>query len=223
MVGVLVAEATPPGARTTLLCHACPSGTLGGGAWRQGGVRYTCDERASGAQGGRGSAACAGVFLPAGLMFTGREYWGWTASGAYFAWERSLVIAAVLLSLLGLTLLDRLLGTAMARLAAVTYGAGAVLLLVAELGNVAVRSFLYPQLVAAVVLLLLGQAGFGAALLGSSLVPRGVGRFIVAWNVGSLVILTASVPSDIYYPALHFVGPLVIGILLARRESTTPS
>lgn len=164
--------------------------------------------------------ACAGVFLPTGLMFTGREYWGWTTTGEYFAWERSLVIAAVLSSLLGLTLVDRLLGTALARLAAVTYGVGAVLLLVAELSNIAVRSFSYPQLVAAVVLLFLGQAGLGAALIGSSLVPRGVGWFVVAWNMGCLVILTAGVPSNIYYPALHFVGPLVIGILLARRDTT---
>lgn len=167
--------------------------------------------------------ACAGVFVPVGLMFAGRESWGWTTMGTYFAWERSLVFAAVLLSLLGLTLVDRLLDTAMARLAAVTYGAGAVLLLVAESGNIAIRSFSYPQLVAAVVLLFLGQAAFGIALLGSSLVPRGVGWFVVAWNVGSLVIVTASVPSNIYYPGLHFVGPLVIGILLARGESTTPS
>ena len=72
-------------------------------------------------------------------------------------------------------------------------------------------------------MLFLGQAPFGIALLGSSLVPRGVGWFVVALNVGCLVILTASVPSNIYYPALHFVAPLVIGILLARRELTTPS
>jgi hypothetical protein len=59
-----------------------------------------------------------------------------------------------------------------------------------------------------------GQALFGIAILRTGFLPAWVGWATVIWNLGWLVILPIARPRDIYYPWLHFVAPLIIGIML---------
>ena len=56
-----------------------------------------------------------------------------------------------------------------------------------------------------------------AFLLIVSLVLNLVGWTMVVWNVGWLVLLPIVSPGDLYYPILHAIPLLLIGIPLARR------
>jgi hypothetical protein len=76
-----------------------------------------------------------------------------------------------------------------------------------------------PLMVVMVVLLLVAEAILGAALLSSRLVPTWISWTTMAWNIGWLMVLPIVSPTDIYYPILHFVPLVLIGIPLARRES----
>jgi hypothetical protein len=121
--------------------------------------------------------ACAAVFAVGRMLLTGRVVWKWPAgqTDAYLRWERGFVILAVLVTALGLVVLEDLLRAAgeavISRLALVTYSFGAVVVVVAE------TSYLHsangPQVVCYVVLALLAQAMFGVALFRTGLVAGG--------------------------------------------------
>ena len=64
---------------------------------------------------------------------------------------------------------------------------------------------------------LLGQAAFGVSILRAGLLPGWVGWVTVAWGVAWMVILPIARPQDMYYPWLHYVVPLTIGIALLVR------
>jgi hypothetical protein len=151
------------------------------------------------------------VFGFGGALFTGRAFWGWPIDNSHMRWERGFIIAAVLATVLGLALLEDLLliagDSGFARLGTMAY--------LVSLGG---RNFVYPQIVLYVVLAFLAQAAFGAALLRTGLVAAWAGWVTVIWNVGWLLIMLVSRPHDIYFPVLHHVAPLIIGIaLLVRR------
>jgi hypothetical protein len=74
----------------------------------------------------------------------------------------------------------------------------------------------YPHIVLHVVLAFLAQAAFGAALIQTGLVPSWVGWATIIWNLAWLICLPVTSPRDIYFPVLHHVAPLVIGIALLR-------
>jgi hypothetical protein len=44
-----------------------------------------------------------------------------------------------------------------------------------------------------------------------------IGWTMLAWNLGWLIVLPLVSPGDRYYPILHFVPLLLIGVPLARR------
>jgi hypothetical protein len=162
------------------------------------------------------------VFGFGGALFTGRAFWGWPINNAHLFWERGFIIAAVLVTVLGLALLEDLLRIAgdsgFARLGMMAYLVGAVVVVVAETASLGGRNFVYPQIVLYVVLAFLGQAAFGAALLRTGLVAAWAGWTTVIWNVGWLLIMLILRPNDIYFPVLHHVAPLIIGIgLLTQR------
>jgi hypothetical protein len=72
-------------------------------------------------------------------------------------------------------------------------------------------------LVVIAVLLLFGaEALLGAATLARRLVPAWVGWAAVVWNVAFPVVLPIVSPGGIYYPALHAIPLLLIGIPLIR-------
>lgn len=164
------------------------------------------------------------IFLVAASFFTIRFLWelpiGRTPS--FFLWERSLVIAALLAALLSFTILKRVLEAAgdgiLATMALVLFLVAAVLAVVAETISFPSDDIAYPPIVAYVVLSFLGQVLFGMALLRTGLVPAWVGWVTVIWNLAMLVFLTASKPQDMYYPWLHYIAPLLIGIALLRKK-----
>ena len=160
------------------------------------------------------------VFVVGGILFTGRAMWKWPIgqTPVYLRWERGLVVAALLVSVLGLVLLEQLLRAAgdstLALLALVTYLIGATVLIAAEMTYLHNREWVYPQVVLYVVLAFLAQAAFGVALLQASLVAPWVGWFTIGWNLILLGVLAIASPRNMYFPALHHVAPLLIGIAL---------
>jgi hypothetical protein len=161
------------------------------------------------------------VFGFGGALFTGRAFWGWPINNAHLFWERGFIIAAVLVTVLGLARLEDLLRAAgdsvLARLGMMTYLFGAVVVVVAETTSIGGRNFVYPQIVLYVLLAFLAQAAFGAALLRTEMVAGWAGWATVIWNVGWLLIMLIVRPNDIYFPVLHHVAPLIIGIALLVR------
>lgn len=163
---------------------------------------------------------CSVVFVVAGFLYTGRAIWKWPAGETplYLRWERGLVMAAFLISVLGLVLLEDLLRNAgdavLARSALALYLISAAVLVVAETTFINTGALVYPQIVAQVVLAFLAQAAFGLALLRTGLLPGWVGWATIIWNLGCLVVVPITHPDNIYFPWLHYVAPLIIGIRL---------
>lgn len=163
------------------------------------------------------------VFLVVGYLFTARIIWRWPAAQTdlHLRWERGLAITAFLISVLGFVLLEGLMREAgesvLARLAMAFYLVGAAVLVVAETAFLAQRDFVYPQIVAHVVLAFLAQAAFGAALLRTGLVTPWVGWATIIWNLVWLGILPLAFPRDMYFPWLHYIAPLAIGIALLQK------
>jgi hypothetical protein len=162
------------------------------------------------------------VFLVGGMLYTGRAIWKWPVAEnvVYLYWERGFVIAALLTSLVGLALLERVLEAAGDRILApsgiVIYITAAAVIIFAETFFISRQEWFYPPVVVFVVLAFLAQAIFGAALLRTGLLPGWVGWATILWNLGWLVILPIARPQDIYYPWLHYAAPLLIGIMLLR-------
>jgi hypothetical protein len=160
------------------------------------------------------------VFSVGGILYTGRAIWKWPAGQTtrYLLWERGFVIAAVLATVLGIVLLEDMLNSAgdsgAARLGMVTYVFGAVVVVVAETAYLGSREWVYPQVVLYVVLAFLAQAALGVALLQTEFAAGWVGWTAIIWNLAWLAILPILSPRDIYYPVLHHVAPLIIGIAL---------
>jgi peptidoglycan/LPS O-acetylase OafA/YrhL len=69
-----------------------------------------------------------------------------------------------------------------------------------------------------VVIAFLAQASIGGALLRSRMVATWIAWATILWSMGWLLILPAISPGDIYFPVLHHLAPLVIGIALLRRS-----
>ncbi|MBX3063818.1 MAG: hypothetical protein KF726_12630 [Anaerolineae bacterium] len=164
--------------------------------------------------------ACFFIFLVGGILFTGRAIWKWAIARTptYLLWERGFVLAALLVNVLGLVLLEDLLRAAgepiIARLALITYLIAAIVVVVAELAYLHNREWVYSQIVFHVIVAFLAQAAFGISLLQTGLVASWVGWVTIVWNVAWLVILALTSRKNMYFPALHHVAPLVIGIAL---------
>lgn len=160
------------------------------------------------------------VFGVGGVLYTGRAIWKWPVeeTAGYLRWERGFVILAVLATVLGLALLEEILHNAgdfvFSRLGLVTYLFGAVVVVVAETAYLSKSEWVYPQIVVYVVLAFVAQAAFGAALLRSGIVAGWVGWATIIWNLAWLLVMLIVRPRDIYYPVLHHVAPLIIGIAL---------
>ncbi|HET9591263.1 MAG TPA: hypothetical protein VFO91_20920 [Anaerolineales bacterium] len=141
-----------------------------------------------------------------------------------FILERGSILTAVILTALGLLVLETIFqGSAertAAHIGAMAYFFGAVLLVVAEAMSMAQNEMsTYPLIVVYEVLVFLGQAAVGGALLLSNLLPAWIGWTSIIWNLGWLIILPITTPNDMYFPVLHHVMPLLIGITLLLRAS----
>ncbi len=156
------------------------------------------------------------------LMFLSRGglRGGAPPSQAYFVWERSFLMAAVALTAIGLVLLEGHLqntdGGILARTGATVYLFGGILVVAAEALNLNPGQNTYALIVIYVVLALLAQATMGGSLLQAGLLPAWIGWVTIIWNIAWLVVLPVTSPRDIYYPILHHLMPLLIGIALLR-------
>ena len=165
----------------------------------------------------------ASVFVVAGYLFTARVIWKLPAAQTklHLHWERGIVITAFLISALGFVLLENLLHEAgelvFARLALALYLISAAVLVVAETTLLTNGALPYPQIVVHVVLAFLAQATFGVALLRTELLAPWAGWATVLWNIALLIIMPIFYPRDMYFPWLHYVAPVIIGIALLAQ------
>lgn len=163
------------------------------------------------------------IFVFSGLLFTGRVILKWPSaqSQGYLYWERGLVMAAILVATLGFILLERLLENAGDKifplLGMTIFLTGTALALAAESFGLKQHDYMYAPIVVFVVLAFIGQALFGVAILRTGFLPTWVGWVTIIWNLAWLIILPIARPADMYYPWLHYVAPLLIGIALLRR------
>ncbi len=174
------------------------------------------------------STSGALLTLGALLAFVGAALFGLggrDASSPLFVLTRSLILAAVVTNALGLALLESLLRDAgervLSRLGLIGFLIGAALAVVAEALLLDGSGYLiYTLNRVYVVLAFLSQAAYGGALLRTRLLPIWVGRMTIAWNLGCFAVLLAvnvgSGPD--YYPILHHIAPLLIGIELVRHR-----
>jgi hypothetical protein len=164
------------------------------------------------------------IFLPGGLFFTRRVIWKRTSAkdNVRLYWERGCVMAAVVVVVLGWGLLARILeaagDTVLAPLGLLTLLLSAVLVLVAESYFLSKQEWLQIPIVVHVVLSLLAQAAFGGALLQTDLLTGWIGWATILWSLGMLIYLPVFKPRDIYYPWVHYVVPLIIGIGLLVKS-----
>jgi hypothetical protein len=158
------------------------------------------------------------LFFVAGVLFNGRALWKWEIKNlpTYMLWERSLVIVPTVTTSLGLVLLSDLLNargdTFLARLGMTAYLFGAVLVVSAETSFVSKGEWNSVQVMLYVIFALLGQAAIGVSLIQVGLAAAWIGWVTIIWNLGFLLIFIIARPRDVYYPAIHFVAPLVIGL-----------
>ena len=163
------------------------------------------------------------TFVPAGLLYWGRAILKRPAaqSRSYLYWERGIVIAAILFATLGWVLLGGLLEAVgdgiLSSIGMTIFLIGAVLIIAAETWSLNRQEWLYTTIVVAVILIFLGEAAFGGSILRTGILPGWVGWTTIIWNLGWLVILPIARSKDIYYPWLHYVTPLIIGIALLGR------
>jgi hypothetical protein len=163
------------------------------------------------------------LFLPGGMLYTGRAIWRWSAaqSQRHLYWERGFVMAAILIATLGLALLERLLVAAgdeiLSSIGMAIFLIGAVLVIAAETFSLSRQGETYVMIVVFVILAFLGQATFGASILRTGLLPAWVGWATMLWNLAWLVIMPIARPQNMYYPWLHYVVPILIGISLLSR------
>ena len=138
-----------------------------------------------------------------------------------FVTERIFIVAAVILTALGFVLLEAALSDdssrVLAKLGATAYLIGAMLITTGELlglnlgGDVREFGPVY------VVISFLAQACIGGAILLSGIAPTWIGWTALVWSTGWLVLLPVVSPIGIYFPVLHHIVPLVLGVALLTR------
>ena len=163
------------------------------------------------------------AFLAGGLLFISRpDALAQDPTSPRFILERSLIMTAVILTAIGLILLEEHLsstaGGGWARIGSHLYLIAGIVLLCAETLRLSQWEQIYPLVVTYVVLAFLAQAAVGLGITQSQILASGVGWFTLGWNIAWLVILLLVTPADIYYPALHHMMPLVIGLSLLRSK-----
>ena len=164
------------------------------------------------------------ALLPGLLMFwfRGGQRGGAPRSRAHYVWERSFIIAFAVLTAIGFVLFQGIFqdstAQALAKIAASAYFFGSVLLVAGEaLGlNIGYEKS-YGLIVIYVVIAFLAQAVFGGVVLLSGLVSAWIGWVSILWNIVWLVVLPLISPHDLYFPVLHSITPLLIGIALLLK------
>jgi hypothetical protein len=173
----------------------------------------------------RSAAGClllaAAANLAAVLLFSLRDgvNSGPPPTHAYLVAERGLFMAGILVSALAFCLLaERDRDSVLLRIGTLGYLAAGVVGVVAEtMGLASVQA--YPTTVAYVVIAFLSQAIIGLALALSGLVAPWLGWLTLIWNIAWLLGLSIASPDDVYFPVLHLLMPIPIGVALLRSPA----
>ena len=147
---------------------------------------------------------------------------------AYLVWERSFIMAAVVLTAVGLVLLEGVLqdsaGRVLARVGATAYLFGGVMVVAAEASGLKQGPHddgseqIWAPVVVYVVLALLAQAAIGGSLLQAGVLPGWIGWATIAWSAAWLLAYAIK-RGDIYIPFVHHTMPLMIGIALVSQPA----
>jgi hypothetical protein len=170
----------------------------------------------------------AGIFLvlvavatlPGFMMFwlRGGHRGGPPRSRTHFIVERSSIMSGAILAAIGFVLLAGAFqnaGGVLAIIGATAYLFGAVLVVAGEALSLTVGyEKIYPITVIYVVMAFLAQAAVGGAVIQSGLLAASIGWATILWNIAWLIVLSLFSRRDMYYPILHYVMPLVMGIAL---------
>ena len=140
-------------------------------------------------------------------------------SHTHWVVERSSILSGVVLLAIGFMLLESAFrntdGFVLANIGASAYFFAGVLLVAAEALMLTLGyDKVYGLINIYVVMAFLAQAAIGGALVVSGLLPAWIGWTTVVWNLAWLAVLALFARRDMYYPILHYVMPLVIGIAL---------
>jgi hypothetical protein len=164
------------------------------------------------------------VQLPGLLMFMFRDgqHGGAPRSPLHYAWERGFIMAAAVLAPIGFVLLGVALqdsgGQAPAITGAIACVMGGVMVVAGEALSLEWGyDKVYRLIVASVIVTFLAQAAIGGAVLQGGLVAAWIGWVTIGWNLGMMVILMIFSRRDIYFPVVHSVAPLLIGIALLLK------
>lgn len=144
-------------------------------------------------------------------------------SHAYLVWERSFIMAAVVLTAIGLALLEGLLqngdGWVLARVGATGYLFAAVLWVIAEAVSLTSGSRDNgPLFAASFALAFPAQVAIGGSMVQADLTAAWIGWTTVGWNAGWLVFGLIS-RGRVWIPMLPHLMPFVIGIALLSQSA----
>lgn len=163
--------------------------------------------------------------LPGLMMFwiRGGMIGGLPPSPIYYAWERILILSAVVPTVIGFVLLSGTLknptAIILAKIGATTFLLGGVLVVCAEALSLTLgyEKVIY-LLGVYVVLACLSQALIGIALLISGMLAPWVGWTTILVNILGLASLLVFSRQDLYFPILHHFAPILIGIGLLSAK-----
>lgn len=166
----------------------------------------------------------AGILLVLGfaLLFAGTMMWmgrGGHAADlsrllgtARFGFEQGFLMAAAIVTATGLLMLEEYLrgtnGYGLARLGAILYLFGGILIVVDIAMFLTNAEHIYPLVVAYVFLSLIGQAIIGVALTPASSFPRWIAWTTIVYSIALVVLLPILSPKDVYYPFAQHLMPL---------------
>ncbi len=158
--------------------------------------------------------------LPGFMMFWLRRghRGGPPRSHTHFIVERSSIMSGAILAAIGFVLLAGAFqnaGGVLAISGATAYFFAGVLIVAAE---ALMLTLGYEKVIGLiniyVVMAFLAQAAIGGAVIQSGLLAASIGWATILWNIAWLIVLSLFSRRDMYYPILHYVMPLVIGIAL---------
>ena len=136
--------------------------------------------------------------------------------------ERSSILSGVVLTAIGFVLLQSVFqntaGTGLMNIGATAFFFGGVLGVAAEALMLTLGyEKVYGLIVSYVVIAFLAEAAIGAAMIQSGLLAAPIGWVTILWNIASLIGLALFSRRDMYFPILHYVMPLVIGLALLLK------
>lgn len=140
-------------------------------------------------------------------------------SHARWVFERCSILSGVVLIAIGFMLLEGAFGSTyggmLANVGATAYFFAGVLVVAAEVSMLTLGyEKVYGLVNIYVVMAFLAQAAIGGAVVLSGLLPAWMGWVTITWNITWLVVLALFARRDMYFPILHYVMPVVIGIAL---------